>query len=124
MADGAVCLAARVVLAIKPESIATLVDMGQSASRAIVVHSIHLLSERFIMMTNTFRTASFVPTALALGASNLPANARPFGPGPGGMMGGGWDWGWGMGGFAGICLLAVALLGLGLAFLAVRRRNS
>lgn len=64
----------------------------------------------------------FVPAALALGTSNLPANAQPFGPGPGGMMGGGW--GWGMGRFGGICWLVVALLGLGLAFLAVRRRNS
>ena len=67
-------------------------------------------------MTNAFRTASFVPTAMALGVSNLPANAQPFGPGPGGMMGGGWGWGWGMGGFGGICLLAVALLGLWFGF--------
>jgi Spy/CpxP family protein refolding chaperone len=77
-------------------------------------------------MTNTFGTALFVSTALALGASNLPANAQPYGPGPGGMMGGGWGWGmgWGMGEFGGICLLVVALLVVGFAFLAVRRRNS
>ena len=100
------------------------VDMGQSASLAIVVHSRSPTLWEIVAMTNRFRTALFVSTALALGASNLPANAQPFGPGPGGMMGGGWDWGWGMGGFGGICLLAVALLGLGLAFLAVRRRNS
>jgi len=42
------------------------------------------------------------------------------------MMGGseGWGMGWGMGGFGGIGLLAVALLVVGFAFLAVRRRNS
>ena len=77
-------------------------------------------------MTKTSRTALLFSTALALGASSLSASAQPHGPGPGGMMGGGdgWGMGWGMGGFGGIGLLVVALLVVGFAFLAVRRRNS
>ena len=102
------------------------VDMGQSASWAIVVHSRSPTLWEIVAMTNRFRTALFVSTALALGASHPSANAQPYGPGPGGMMGGGWGWGmgWGMGGFGGICLLVGALLIVGFAFLALRRRNS
>ena len=40
------------------------------------------------------------------------------------MMGDGWGMGWGMGGFGGIGLLLIALLVVGFAFLAIRRRNS
>lgn len=98
------------------------VDMGQSASLAIVVHSRSPTLWEIVAMTNRFRTALFVSTALALGASNPPANAQPYGPGPGGMMG--WGMGWDMGGFGGICLLVGALLIVGFAFLALRRRNS
>lgn len=77
-------------------------------------------------MTKTFGTALLLSTALALGASSQFASAQPYGPGQGGMMDGseGWGMGWGMGGFGGIGLLVVALLVLGFAFLAVRRRNS
>ena len=81
-------------------------------------------------MTKTSRTALLFSTALALGASSLSASAQPNGPGQGGMMGGseGWGMGYGvglgMGGFGGIGLLLVALLVVGFAFLAVRRRNS
>jgi len=76
-------------------------------------------------MTKTSRTASLFSTALALGASSQSASAQPYGPGQGGMMGSeGWGMGWGMGGFGGIGLLVVALLVVGFAFLAVRRRNS
>ena len=77
-------------------------------------------------MTKTSRTALLFSTALALGASSQSASAQPYGPGQGGMMGGseGWGMGWGMGGFGGIGLLVVALLAVGFAFLAVRRRNS
>ena len=77
-------------------------------------------------MTRTSGTALLFSTALALGASSLSASAQPYGPGQGGMMGGGdgWGMGWGMGGFGGIGLLVVALLIVGFAFLAVRRRNS
>lgn len=77
-------------------------------------------------MTKTSRTALFFSTALALGASSLSTSAQPSGPGQGGMMGGseGWGMGLGMGGFGGIGLLLVALLVVGFAFLAVRRRNS
>jgi hypothetical protein len=77
-------------------------------------------------MTKTFRTALLVCTGLTLGISNLSVSAQPYGPGQGGMMGGseGWGMGWGMGGFGGIGLLVVALLAVGFAFLAVRRRNS
>lgn len=77
-------------------------------------------------MFKTFSTALFVSTASALGAGSLSANAQPYGPGMGGMMGDGWGWGmgWGMGGFGGIGLLLVVLLVVGFAFLAVRRRNS
>ena len=77
-------------------------------------------------MTKTSRTALFFSTALALGASSLSASAQPNGPGQGGMMGGseGWGMGLGMGGFGGIGQLLVALLVVGFAFLAVRRRNS
>ena len=78
-------------------------------------------------MTKVFRTALFVSTALALTVAILSANAQPYGPGPGGMMGGidGWGWGmgWGLGGFGGIGLIVVLLV-VGFAFLAVRRRNS
>lgn len=75
-------------------------------------------------MTKAVRTVLLFSSALALGASSLSASAQPYGPGPGGMMGGGdgWGMGWGMGG--GIGLLVVALLVAGFAFLAVRRRNS
>jgi hypothetical protein len=77
-------------------------------------------------MTKTSRTALLFSIALALGASSQAASAQPYGPGQGGMMGGseGWGMGWGMGGFGGIGLLVVALLAVGFAFLAVRRRNS
>ncbi len=77
-------------------------------------------------MTKTFGTALLLSATLALGASSQSASAQPYGPGQGGMMGGseGWGMGWGMGGFGGIGLLAVALLVVGFAFLAVRRRNS
>ena len=77
-------------------------------------------------MTKAFKTTLFVSTALALGAASLAANAQPYGPGSGEMMGDRWGWGmgWGMGGFGGIGLLLVALLVVGFAFLAVRRRNS
>ena len=74
-------------------------------------------------MTETFRIAFFVSTAMALGAASMSANAQPSG---GGMMGDGWGWGrgWGMGGFGEIGLLVVVLLVAGFAFLASRRRNS
>ena len=77
-------------------------------------------------MTRTFGTALLLSTTLTLGASSQSANAQPYGPGQGGMIGGGegWGMGWGMGGFGGIGLLVVALLVVGFAFLAVRRRNS
>ena len=75
-------------------------------------------------MTKTFKIALFVSTAMALGAASMPANAQPYGPGSGGMMGDGWGMGWGMGGFGGIGLLVIGLLVAGLAFLAGRRRNS
>lgn len=65
--------------------------------------------------------------ALTLGAASLSANAQPYGPGQGGMMGGnegwGWEMGWGMGGFGGIGMLVLVLGVLGIAVLAVRRRN-
>jgi Spy/CpxP family protein refolding chaperone len=73
-------------------------------------------------MTRTFGTALLLSATLALGASSQSASAQPYGPGQGGMMGG--SEGWGMGGFGGIGLLVVALLIVGFAFLAVRRRNS
>ena len=73
-------------------------------------------------MTKTFKIALFVSTAMALGAASMSANAQPYGPGSGGMMGN--VWGWGMGGFGGIGLLVIVLLVAGVAFLAMRRRNS
>ncbi len=78
-------------------------------------------------MTKTFRTALYLSAVSALGAASLSANAQPSGSGQSGMMGGseGWGWGmgWGMGGFGGVGLLVVVLAFLGIAFLAVRRRN-
>ena len=73
-------------------------------------------------MTRTFGTALLLSATLVLGASSQSASAQPYGPGQGGMMGS--SEGWGMGGFGGIGLLVVALLIVGFAFLAVRRRNS
>ena len=53
------------------------------------------------------------------------AEAQPYGPdgGGSGMMGGGWGWGMGggMGGFGG---LLIAVVVLGLAVLAFRRRST
>ena len=77
-------------------------------------------------MTKTFRIALLFSTAMALGVPSMCANAQPYGPGTGGMMGDSWGWsmGWGMGGFGGIGLLVIVLLVAGFAFLAGRRRNS
>jgi hypothetical protein len=65
--------------------------------------------------------------ALATVSLATVAEAQPYGPGQGGgMMGGDWGWGmgWGMGGFGGIGGLLVALVVLGLAVLAFRRRST
>ena len=78
-------------------------------------------------MTKIFRTALYVTGALASGVASLSANAQPYGPG--GMMGGGNGWGmgygygWGMGGFGGIGFLVLVLGIVGIAVLALRRRN-
>jgi hypothetical protein len=82
-----------------------------------------------ITMTKTFRTALYLTSALAFGAASLSAHAQ--GNGPGGMMGGngsngwgmGYGYGWGMGGFGGIGVLVLVLGAIGIAALAVRRRN-
>lgn len=91
---------------------------------------LHLFQE-IIAMIEPSRTALLVSAALALTAASPSANAQPNGPGPGGMMGGSdgwgmgsWGMGWGMGGFGGIGLLVIVLLVAGIAFLALRRRNS
>jgi hypothetical protein len=78
-------------------------------------------------MIKAFKTVLFVSSpALAIAAVNMRADAQPFGPGPGGMMGDGWGWGmgWGMGGLGGGGLLLIALLVAGFTFLVLRRRNS
>lgn len=74
-------------------------------------------------MAKNFRAALFVSAFSSFGATSLSANAQPYGPGRGGMMGDGWGMGWGMGGFGGIGLLIVILLVVGFAFLAIRRRK-
>ena len=56
------------------------------------------------------------------------AEAQMYGQGPsqgGGMMGGNWGWGmgYGMGGYGGIGVLVLALVVLGIAVVAFRRRN-
>ncbi len=83
---------------------------------------------KIITMTKTFRTALYLTSALAFGVASLSANAQGYGPG--GMMGGanggnGWGmgYGWGMGGFGGIGVLVLVLGAIGIAVLAVRRRN-
>jgi uncharacterized membrane protein len=62
--------------------------------------------------------------ALATLSLATVAEAQPYGPGDGGMMGGGWGWGMGggMGGFGAVGL--VALVVLGIAVLVFRRRNT
>jgi uncharacterized membrane protein len=68
-----------------------------------------------------------VSTLATLSLANI-ANAQMYGQGPGqgggGMMGWGWGMGYGMGGFEGIGLLVLALVFLGIAVMAFRRRNS
>jgi uncharacterized membrane protein len=66
---------------------------------------------------------------LAISSFATAAEAQPYHGGQGGsgnMMGGGWGWGMGsgMGGFGLIGVLVVALVVLGIAVLAFRRRNS
>jgi hypothetical protein len=64
---------------------------------------------------------------LATLALTTAAEAQPYGPGQGGgMMGGDWGWGMGggMGGFGGFGTLLLALVVLGIAVLAFRRRNT
>jgi uncharacterized membrane protein len=66
-------------------------------------------------------------SALATLTLTTVAQAQPYGSGQGsGMMGGGWGsgMGWGMGGFGGISVILAALIILGIAVLAVRRRNT
>jgi hypothetical protein len=74
-------------------------------------------------MAKTFRIALSVSATFAVAGQSISANAQPYGPGSGGMMGEGWGMGWGMGGFGGAGLLAVILV-VGIVFLLARRRNS
>lgn len=73
-----------------------------------------------VLAVSTFATLSFATFA----------GAQPYGQGQGpgqggGMMGGGWGWGmgYGMGGFGGIGVLLLGLVILGVAVMALRRRN-
>ena len=68
-------------------------------------------------------------SALATLGFTTVAGAQPYGPGQGGgMMGDGWGSGWGMGygmgGFGGIGVLVLALVVLGIAVVAFRRRST
>ena len=67
-------------------------------------------------------------SALATSALTTFAQAQPLGPGQGGggMMGGngGWGMGYGMGGFGGIGAVLLALVVLGIAVVAFRRRGA
>jgi hypothetical protein len=66
------------------------------------------------------RLAAFTLATLSL---VTVAEAQPYGPGGGGMMGGGWGWGMGgMGGFGGVGLAVLVVLGI--AVLVFRRRNT
>ena len=77
---------------------------------------------RELIMSSKYSLTSRLLAGFALATLGLAtvAEAQPYGPGGGGMMGGGW--GWGMGGFGGVGL--VALLVLGIAVLVFRRRNT
>ena len=74
----------------------------------------------------------FAISALATVSLATIANAQMYGQGSGQgqgggeMMGGAWGWGggYGMGGFGGIGVLALALVVLGVAVMAFRRRRS
>ncbi|HEY4980768.1 MAG TPA: hypothetical protein VII24_02250 [Pseudolabrys sp.] len=79
-------------------------------------------------MSSKLGPTSRLLAAFALATLNLAtvAKAQPYGQGGGGMMGGDWGWGmgWGMGGFGGIGGILIALVVLGLAVLAFRRRST
>jgi hypothetical protein len=67
-------------------------------------------------------------SAFATSSLATVANAQMYGQGPGqggGMMGGDWGWGmgYGMGGFGGIGVLVLAVVVLGIAAIAYRRRT-
>jgi hypothetical protein len=80
-------------------------------------------------MSSKYSLASRLLAGFALATLSLVtvAEAQPYGHGgDGSMMGGSWGWGMGggMGGFGGISALLIALVVLGIAVLAFRRRNT
>ena len=79
---------------------------------------------RELIMSSKYSLTSRLLAGFALATLGLTtvAEAQPYGPGGGGMMGWGWGMGGGMGGFGGVGL--VALVVLGIAVLVFRRRNT
>ena len=79
-------------------------------------------------MSSKHNAASLLLGVFTLATLSLAtaAEAQPYGPSHGGMMGGDWGWGmgYGMGSFGGIGVLVVALVVLGIAVVTVRRRNT
>jgi hypothetical protein len=86
------------------------------------------MSLKHIAAARLFAVSTLATLILATAAeAQMYGQVQGTGPGlgGGGMMGGGWGWGmgYGMGGYGGFAAVILALVVLGIAVMALRRRS-